>query len=612
IDEELGSGGMGAVYRAQDLRTGERVAIKLVTSGRGDLEALQRFRREAQVLTELSHPGILPAREFGVTSGGVPFLVTPLVEGENVEQVVRRAGPLPEADVRYLGQRLSEALAHAHQRGVLHRDLKPGNVVLTAVGQPVLIDFGLAKRLHRVGPALTTSGTVVGTPVYMAPEQATGDTEIGPAADLYGLGATLFFLLTAAPPVDPRGGPLAILQRVVADPARSVRALRPEVSPGLEAIVTRCLHKEPAERYASAFQLAQALAALPPLHVRAGPPRARWIAGLCGLAALGVGLAATLARSGGAPPREIVAPPAEAEAPRPEAYGVDALFDPPPGLDLEQVRTSLAPVSSSSSARELLEQAVRRALVGELAEAHEILRARLSEGGHQPELRDEFLAAYAHVLEREGELVRALIAYDDALAADERPAWLRARRACWARLMDGWKRLKLSEAQRTAKGHGELGGTLRKRGRDREALAAFSASLEHDPTSTFALVNRAQLLVKAKRWSEALVDFDRAVALAPRTPRYRTQRAKVLEKLGRREEALGDYDVALKHCAPEPQDAEAKRFKANTLYDRGLLYAQLEQTEPAAADLRQALDLGLSKARTDAARQKLWEIKPPF
>ena len=106
--------------------------------------------------------------------------------------------------------------------------------------------------------------------------------------------------------------------------------------------------------------------------------------------------------------------------------------------------------------------------------------------------------------------------------------------------------------------------------------------------------------------------IDRAVALAPRTPRYRTQRAKVLEKLGRREEALGDYDVALKHCAPEPQDAEAKRFKANTLYDRGLLYAQLEQTEPAAADLRQALDLGLSKARTDAARQKLWEIKPPF
>jgi len=255
---ELARGGQGVVFLGED-RGGNEVAIKLLREQATDDESLVRFHNEARITALLKHPNLVPLIEAGVAPQG-PFLVTPWIRGEDLQKLVYRGGPLPERDAVELCVGLADALEAAHRAGVLHRDVKPGNVLIDERGEARLTDFGLASSLTPT-ERLTQTGDLLGTPLYMAPEQALGlRRDFSPATDVYGLGATLFFLLTGQGPF---GGAttLEVLEQVVGEPAPSPRTLRADLDSGLEAICLRCLEKEPSARYASAAELREALLA---------------------------------------------------------------------------------------------------------------------------------------------------------------------------------------------------------------------------------------------------------------------------------------------------------------------------------------------------------------
>jgi eukaryotic-like serine/threonine-protein kinase len=257
VQDELGRGGMGVVYRAWDRRLNRPVAMKMLLAGAyaRPLDR-ERFRREAEAEAGLRHPNIVHVYDVG-SMGGRPYFIMEFVEGGNLAQ--KLAGvPLPAAHAAGLVAAVAEAVQAAHDCGIVHRDLKPANVLLTAEGTPKVTDFGLARRRDD-SPGLTHSGTTLGTPSYMAPEQARGEKgAIGPATDVYSLGATLYECLTGRPPFRAETAS-ATLQQVMADEPAPPARLNPRVPRDLETICLKCLHKLPARRYATAAALAEDL-----------------------------------------------------------------------------------------------------------------------------------------------------------------------------------------------------------------------------------------------------------------------------------------------------------------------------------------------------------------
>jgi len=283
--EEIAHGGMGMVYKARQLRPNRIVALKLILSGhlarRSDVE---RFHAEAEAAASLDHPNIVPIYEVGqhagqhyftmklIEGGSLANLPLPLGEGAEHSEAGERSAnssPSPQPSPKGRGSKpsqrrsaellsiVSRAIHYAHQRGILHRDLKPSNILLDAVGKPYVSDFGLAKRVE-ADDSLTCSGTIVGTPLYMAPEQAAGQTRLTTAADIYSLGAILYGLLTGKPAIQ-AATPLKLLEQVqTQDPVRP-RSLNPEVDRDLETICLKCLEKDAARRYGSAEALADEL-----------------------------------------------------------------------------------------------------------------------------------------------------------------------------------------------------------------------------------------------------------------------------------------------------------------------------------------------------------------
>ena len=299
IVEKIGAGGMGEVYRARDERLERDVALKVLPAGTlTDEHARKRFRKEALALSKLNHPNIATVFDFD-TQDGTDFLVMELVEGVTLSDKLA-GGPLLEKEITRLGMQLAEALEEAHERGVVHRDLKPGNVMVTPKGQAKILDFGLAKLVRpdvasatATTESFTETQAVAGTLPYMAPEQLRGE-QVDARSDIYATGAVLYEMATGQRPFPETHGP-RLTDAILHQAPRLPSGLNRRVSPVLENIILKALDKEPERRYQSAKELLVDLRRLgvPSTAVRAearpGPQRkAVWAAGLAVVALLAV------------------------------------------------------------------------------------------------------------------------------------------------------------------------------------------------------------------------------------------------------------------------------------------------------------------------------------
>jgi tetratricopeptide (TPR) repeat protein len=485
LGNALGQGGAGTLFRGR-AADGTPVAIKLLSKP-ADERSLERFRREAQALQQLNHPGVVRFVAAGEDLGR-PYVVTELVEGEDLEERLRTQGPLDLDAVVALGRGLAEALHHAHGRGVLHRDLKPANVILGVDGAPVLVDFGLARQ-QAVGPSeLSVSGLFLGTPGFAAPEQAKGDpARVGPATDVYGLGAVLYAALTGVPPA---GGStlLACLAATLQGSPPPPSEERPEVPAALDQVVLRCLAKDPADRYPSARAVLDALEDLG-VSGRAGRASA-WLAGAALVLVAGSSAAWLLAGPGGASPAE----------------------------------------RASSLARE-----------GKLAEARGVLEAA-APGGDPVVLAEAWQA-----VGDDAEAERVLAASEADL--DGRGWLLRAEGRLRSGDVGG-AGAALEEARRRQGPEQQAlrceAGVAAAQGRAEEAESLLDRAVALAPDEPRARALRGELRALRGDLEGAQDDYDRALAGAP--PRYLglwTKRALVRIGLGDYEGAAADADVAL-------------------------------------------------------------------
>ena len=255
--QEIGRGGMGVVFLARQISLNREVAVKMILRGRLASDAdLQRFLAEAASTAKLEHPNIVPVYDVGDFDGR-PFFSMQFVPGETLADRLNH-GPLPQREAAEIVTRIARAVAFAHEQGVFHRDLKPSNILLSAEGQPLVMDFGLAKEVDTKDD-LTRSGMLIGTPAYMSPEQASGRRAmVGPPSDIYSLGCVLYFALTGRAPFVAESSMELVMLVIEQDPSPP-RALRPSLDRDLEMIVIRCLQKPIDLRYDSATALADDL-----------------------------------------------------------------------------------------------------------------------------------------------------------------------------------------------------------------------------------------------------------------------------------------------------------------------------------------------------------------
>jgi serine/threonine protein kinase len=323
LDRELGRGGMAVVYLARDLRHDRLLAVKVL---RPDVPAgTERFLREIKLVSPLVHPHIVPLFDSGAIDGR-PFFVMPYIEGESLRQRLQREHRLGIADAVQIAGEVGEALEFAHGRGILHRDIKPENILLgypsrdpgaTGIGHALVADFGVARALSEAanrepGERLTGQGLVIGTAEYMSPEQASGDRSLDGRSDIFSLGCVLYEMLGGEPPLT-GGSPREVLARRFREPPRPLRELRPDVPPGLEAVVDKALASDPADRFAGAAEFLSALRSPPARGARGrgtAGTRIRWGAALLGgLAAAALALGELRRHGGNRPeldPRRIV------------------------------------------------------------------------------------------------------------------------------------------------------------------------------------------------------------------------------------------------------------------------------------------------------------------
>jgi eukaryotic-like serine/threonine-protein kinase len=255
LEDPVASGGMGRVFAATDERLGRPVAVKLLRESLvDDPRFVERFRREARAVAALNHPNIASVFDYGEEEGR-HFIVMEYVDGRDLAEVIGSNGPLDPSRSGVVGAQSCDALSHAHDSGIVHRDVKPANIIVGPDDRVKVTDFGIARAVG--DSTLTATGSVVGTAHYLAPEQASG-AEVGPAADQYAMGVVLFEMLTGEVPF---GGtsPIGIALRHVGDEVPPPSSLNPEVPPPLDEIVATSTAKDPARRYPSASRMAQAL-----------------------------------------------------------------------------------------------------------------------------------------------------------------------------------------------------------------------------------------------------------------------------------------------------------------------------------------------------------------
>jgi serine/threonine protein kinase len=256
--EGVGRGGMAEVYLAEDERLDRQVAVKILPAAMAmDQTFRARFEREARAAAKLQHPHILPVYDYG-QQDGIPYLVMPYITGGSLSQIIAAArGPLPLNKIAQWIEEMASALQYAHDQGIIHRDVKPGNMLVGPGEHLLLSDFGIAKVMDTT-TALTNTGTSVGSPEYMAPEQAKGGADY--RSDIYALGIVLYQMLTGRVPFS-ASTPMQVMLQHVQEPPPAPRALNPALSPQIEAVVLHALAKDPNQRFQSASQLAEAFKA---------------------------------------------------------------------------------------------------------------------------------------------------------------------------------------------------------------------------------------------------------------------------------------------------------------------------------------------------------------
>src|SRR5262245_47879200 len=263
LESKLGVGGMGTVYRARRLLIGDMVAVKVLQPDQmADPQAVERFRREAQTAARLKHPNVATVYDFGVSREGLNYLVMELAEGESLRNLVVRQGTLAETDAAEIIRQVCAALAEAHRQGVVHRDIKPDNILVETIPsglQVKVLDFGIAALRDVNAGRLTRTGAVVGTPHYMSPEHCLGE-ELDGRSDIYSLGIVLFEMLTGVVPFD-SPTPTAIVVKHVNDPPPPPRTLNPNISPAVESVTLRALEKRREARPQTAGEMARELIA---------------------------------------------------------------------------------------------------------------------------------------------------------------------------------------------------------------------------------------------------------------------------------------------------------------------------------------------------------------
>ncbi|MCA8924978.1 MAG: protein kinase [Planctomycetes bacterium] len=547
---ELGRGGMGVVFKAWDPQAQAHVAIKLLLQS--DPRTSKRFEREAQVLQRLQHPNVVPVRFYGF-EGGHPYLVMDFVEGQTLEDRVEARGPLSVDRVAGLGIRLARALSAAHALGILHRDVKPANVLLRADGEVVLGDFGLAKDVALDMTQLTVEGGFMGTLGFVAPEQALGSTEkLGPPTDVYGLGATLYFALAGRPPVE--GDTVIETLESLQHPPTPLTDLRPDVSPALASLVQRCLQPRVRERYRSCALVEQDLQRFlsgevpaAPLRLDEGRRLPGWALGLGAVGALLAAAAVGLAlRGGGA---EGSAPP-EATAPgKPDAFA-EALSQ----------AQAYAQVKDWEAARHAYER-----LLGERPEDPDVLHGLWEVLN---ELQDP---RQIELLER-------------AFAADPRPrvslGWANNRHA-YGDEEGAVRALRrgVEANPRDAQLLTTLGNFLAKLDRHAEAAEILARAWEVAPSYTVAL-NLSSSYSALGRLPEAARMADHAVELDPSSLPARYYQGALRAALGDLEGALeplswvweqsgGDFLLAVRPLS-QALSAAGRDEEALSVLDRGL------------------------------------------
>jgi serine/threonine-protein kinase len=258
IEDELGRGGMACVYRARDLRLNRRVAIKLLPPDMAFNAAVKsRFLREAQMSAQLSHPNIVPIYAVDERDGLV-FFVMPLIDGDSVARILATSGRFEVEQVRRIVAAVAEALEYAHRQGVVHRDIKPDNILIErATGRPMVTDFGIARAAAEES-RLTVTGIAVGTPAYMSPEQAMGERDVDGRSDIYSLGVVAYQMLVGETPFKAANTP-AMLMKHVSEPPPPIRSKRSEVPKPLAAALDRALEKRPQDRWAAAVEFRDAV-----------------------------------------------------------------------------------------------------------------------------------------------------------------------------------------------------------------------------------------------------------------------------------------------------------------------------------------------------------------
>jgi tetratricopeptide (TPR) repeat protein/tRNA A-37 threonylcarbamoyl transferase component Bud32 len=583
--KEIARGGMGVVWKVRQISLDRLVAVKMIRAGRlADEADLRRFRAEAEAVAGLDHPHIVPIYEVGEHQGQ-PYFSMKLIEGQSLAQWIK-AGKGQKSD-RQRQRRSAQLLAtvaravhHAHQRGILHRDLKPGNILLDAAGQAHVTDFGLAKRIEGGGP--TSTGAIVGTPSYMAPEQARSEKGLTTAADTYGLGAVLYELLTGQPPFHadtPLDTVLAVLEQ---EPARP-RRLSPATDRDLETICLKCLDKEPTRRYGSAEALAEDLE-----HWQAGEPiRARpsgvgerawkWARRRPAVAALLMTLAVVLAAGIGGlavlwqraerartdeQEQHLAADQARRQAEAVAHFMVAALRSPDPALDGREVK--VADVLDQAAAkvnRDFADDpAMQEPLLEALAETYDGLGLPAQEVG----LREQILALRRDRLGPDD---------DDTLSAMDQlgVACWRAGRSVEAMALQEpvlQKRRQTlgSDHAKTFNAMNNLGTSYQTGGRPIEAVALFQEALagqrvllgDQHPDTLATLDNLAWAYREGGRSAEALPLYEevlrgRTAVLGPNHPKTLTSMNNLAlgyDSLGNHAEAAVRLEEALKRMRP--------------------------------------------------------------